>query len=69
MMMEMSDPTYGWTVEMQAKACALKLMTLERDVRYHPRQAGHSKISGNLKGSVQAGCKILWTIGKAWWRK
>lgn len=67
MMMKMSDPTYGWTVEMQAKACALNLTTLERDVRYHPRRAGKSKISGTLKGSFKAGIKILWTIVKAWW--
>ena len=69
MLIHMSDPTYGWTVEMQAKVCAHHLTALERDVHYYPRQAGDSKISGTLKGSVKAGIKILWTIAKAWWMR
>ena len=62
--LQMQDPTFGWTVEMQAKAALKRLNIHEVHVRYRPRYAGESKISGQLKGSIKAGSKILWTIGK-----
>ena len=67
--LNMSDEDFGWTVEMQAKACALNLLCAELDVAYHPRRAGDSKVSGSISGSIRAGIKILWVIGRAWWRK
>ena len=66
--LKMADQDFGWTVEMQAKACAHNMLCAERDVSYHPRRAGRSKVSGSLKGSFKAGIKILWVIGGAWWR-
>ena len=69
MEMNMTDPTYGWTIEMQTKACVLGLSCAERDVHYHPRKAGKSKVSGTISGSFKAGVKILWTIAKAWLNK
>jgi hypothetical protein len=48
-------------VEMQIKALRAGLRIVEIPVRYRPR-IGVSKISGTLKGSVQAGVKILWTV-------
>lgn len=69
MSLEMRDQTYGWTVEMQAKACAQGVLCAERDVTYHPRRAGESKVSGRFSASMRAGVKILWTIGAAWWRQ
>ena len=65
--MEMSDRTWGWTVEMQFKAATQNLQVSEFDVPYRMRQAGTSKISGTIIGSVRAGYKILTTIGKLWW--
>lgn len=59
----MSDPDYGWTVEMQVKAARKKLICMEVPVRYRKR-IGVSKVSGTLRGSVLAGNKILWTIFK-----
>lgn len=59
----MKDRGCGWTVEMQVKAVCADLRVMEVPVRYRPR-IGHSKISGTLKGSVRAGAKILWTIGR-----
>ena len=56
--LHMSDPTYGWNVEMQLKALRQGLRVLEVPVHYRPR-VGQSKISGTVKGSVQAGVKIL----------
>jgi glycosyltransferase involved in cell wall biosynthesis len=62
--LNMSDTTYGWTIEMQIKAAKLKLPTLEVDVRYRHRQAGRSKVSGTLRGVIGASCAILYTIFK-----
>lgn len=59
----MSDPAYGWNVEMQMKAIRQGLRVLEVPVRYRPR-VGQSKISGTLRGSARAGAHIL----RACWR-
>lgn len=61
--LDMQDPTYGWTVEMQVKALQHRMKVVEVPVRYRKR-IGTSKVSGTLSGSVKAGAKILWTIGK-----
>lgn len=61
--LDMQDKTYGWTVEMQLKACKQKLRYTEVSVRYRKR-IGQSKISGTIKGTVLAGYKILATIFK-----
>lgn len=59
----MADLNYGWTVEMQIKAARLGLRTVEIPVKYR-RRIGVSKVSGTLGGTVRAGCKILWVIGR-----
>ena len=59
----MEDPDFGWTVEMQVKAAKLKLRCTEVPVSYRKR-IGVSKISGTIKGTILAGHKILWTIFK-----
>ncbi len=61
--LNMQDPTYGWTIEMQLKAAKHKMITTEVPVNYRVR-IGVSKISGTLKGAVSAGIKIIWTIFK-----
>jgi glycosyltransferase involved in cell wall biosynthesis len=58
----MSDAGYGWTVEMQVKAVRRGLHITEVPVHYHRRKGGESKISATMKGTVQAGAKILYTI-------
>jgi hypothetical protein len=58
----MGDPTFGWTVEMQARAARGGLRCTEVPVSYR-RRVGSSKISGTISGSARAGAKILWTIG------
>ena len=55
------DPTYGWNVEMQMRAVQAGLRILEVRARYRPR-IGQSKISGTLRGSLEAGAKILWSV-------
>lgn len=57
----MCDPTFGWNVEMQAKALAAGSRIVEVPVRYR-RRIGRSKISGTVRGTVMAGTKILATI-------
>jgi glycosyltransferase involved in cell wall biosynthesis len=59
--LQMSDPNFGWTVEMQIKAARHGLRTLEVAVDYRPR-IGYSKITGTLSGTVRAGYKILLTL-------
>ncbi len=63
----MADRTWGWTVEMQAKAALLDIPTVEVDVPYRRRRHGRSKISGTVRGVVTAGTKIIVTIFAVWW--
>jgi glycosyltransferase involved in cell wall biosynthesis len=61
--LRMTDRNFGWTVEMQIKAARQNLRIMEVPVPYRCR-IGQSKISGTLWGSVRAGWKILYLIGK-----
>ena len=65
----MRDRGFGWTVEMQVRAIEEGLRIAEIPVGYRRRQGGRSKISGTLRGSVQAGSIILLTLGRLWWRR
>jgi len=67
--MAMEDRGFGWTVEMQAKAAAMKVKTKEIPVSYFPRQGGRSKISGTLSGAFKAGSVILYTLARLWLRR
>ncbi len=60
---DMKDPDFGWTVEMQVKAAKFKLKCTEVAVTYRKR-IGVSKVSGTIRGTILAGHKILWTIFK-----
>jgi glycosyltransferase involved in cell wall biosynthesis len=64
--LKMQDRGFGWTVEMQVRAAEENIRVREVAVRNYPRRAGVSKISGTIKGSVQAGTIILSTIAKLW---
>ena len=64
----MADRDFGWTIEMQIKAIHAGLRVVEVPMPYRCR-VGRSKISGTLSGSVKAGSKILYTIGKYGWRR
>ena len=66
----MADPTWGWTVEMQARAARAGWRVLEIPVHYRRRRGGRSKISGSPAVAVRAAARILWTLAKvAWSRK
>ncbi len=59
--LNMAEPTYGWTIEMQVKAARDGLRVAETPVSYR-RRIGKSKVSGTVKGVVGASYKILHTI-------
>ncbi|MFZ2898993.1 MAG: glycosyltransferase family 2 protein [Saprospiraceae bacterium] len=61
--MDMQDPDFGWTVEMQVRAAKMRLRCTEVPVNYRQR-IGVSKVSGTIRGTFLAGHKILWTIFK-----
>ena len=61
--LEMSDKTYGWTIEMQIKAAKQKMNYCEVPVNYK-RRIGVSKVSGTVKGTVLAGIKIIFAVFK-----
>lgn len=60
--LKLQDRSFGWNVEMQARAAQLGFRVCELPVHYRRRVHGRSKISGTLVGSARAGVKILWTI-------
>jgi hypothetical protein len=67
--LQMQDRGFGWTVEMQVHAVECGLRICEIPVDYYPRQGGRSKISGTIRGSIQAGLVILSTLGRLYSRR
>lgn len=61
MALGMRDRTFGWTVEMQARAALAGWRMAEVPVSYRPR-VGTSKITGTLSGTLRASAKILFTL-------
>ena len=59
--LEMSDPAFGWTVELQVKGAERGLVSTEVPVGYRKR-VGRSKITGTVRGTFLAGKKILGII-------
>jgi glycosyltransferase involved in cell wall biosynthesis len=64
--LEIQDRTFGWNVEMQARAAQLRFRVCELPVHCRRRLEGRSKISGTIFGSFRAGIRILWTIFRCW---
>lgn len=65
----MADQTWGWTIEMQAKALEAGLRWVEVPIDSGPRAGGRSKISGSLTGTIRAATKMLATIGRLYWSR
>ena len=57
--MQMTEMTYGWNLEMQIKAAAMKLRMVELPVAHRCRQGGESKVAGSLRGSVGAASRLI----------
>ena len=66
--LQMSDKTYGWTIEMQLKVLIQKITYQEVPVSYKKR-IGVSKVSGTVKGTIFAGMKIIGWIFKHYLQK
>lgn len=62
----MREMTYGWSVEMIARAARRGLRVQEVPVTYRKRAGGQSKVSGNLTASLRAGARITGTIFRCW---
>jgi glycosyltransferase involved in cell wall biosynthesis len=60
--LNMREMTYGWSVEMIARAARVGLLVREVPVTYRLRAGGESKVSGNLRASIRAGVRITATI-------
>ena len=61
MRLKMREMTYGWNLEMQMRAAKRGLRILELPTPYRRRQAGESKVSGSLAGTLRAGVQLLST--------
>lgn len=60
----LSDPTWGFNVEMQLDAARQGLRIVEIALPYRNRRGGRSKISGTVIGTVRAGYRILATLAR-----
>jgi len=58
----MSEPTYGWNLEMQMRLAARRLEVREVPVQCRPRMGGESKVSGNLRAALPATLVIVRTF-------
>ncbi len=57
--LDMREMTFGWPTEMMVKSAKQGARILEVPVSWYPRQAGRSKVSGTLRGTILAGWYIL----------
>ena len=57
--LDMRDRAFGWPVEMVVKTAANGARILEVPVSHAPRQAGRSKVSGTVRGTLRAGYAFL----------
>ena len=57
--MQMQEMTFGWNLEMQIRAIQMNLRIVEIPVDYKRRIGGTSKVSGNIKASLQTAWRIL----------
>jgi glycosyltransferase involved in cell wall biosynthesis len=60
----MRELTYGWNLEMQMRVARAGLRVLEVPVAYRRRFGGQSKVAGTLRGSIEAGLKIISTFAR-----
>ena len=60
----MREMTYGWNLEMQMRVARAGLRVVELPVAYRRRLGGESKVAGSLRGSLNAGLKIISTFAR-----
>jgi hypothetical protein len=64
--LNLADRGFGWNVEMQVRAVEAGLRIVEMPVRFRPRRAGESKISGTVMGTARAAWGILGMMFRLW---
>lgn len=64
--LNMDDQNFGWTIQMQVRALNDELRVREIPVPYRKRHGGESKVTATFKGTILAGYKILYTVGREW---
>ena len=57
--LDLQERTFGWPTEMMVAAAEHGARVMEVPVSWHVRNAGSSKVSGTIVGSVLAGWHIL----------
>jgi glycosyltransferase involved in cell wall biosynthesis len=62
--LNMSEMTYGWTVEMIVKCAKRRYRLVERPVASRHRLGGRSKVSGTVKGTLLAAYYLVGTTVK-----
>ncbi|HEX9880314.1 MAG TPA: glycosyltransferase family 2 protein [Candidatus Binatia bacterium] len=62
--LHMKERTCGWPCEMMIKAAKLGCRVEEVPVSYRERTAGHSKVSGSLRGSVGASLSMFKVVAR-----
>jgi glycosyltransferase involved in cell wall biosynthesis len=60
--LSMRGSRFAWPAQLLARASRRGARIVEIDVGYRPRVAGRSKVSGSLRGSVEAGAGIIATL-------
>ncbi len=60
--LEMDDPTWGWTLQMQLRAHHLGAAVRQVEVPRGRRRGGRSKVSGSLGVSLRVGARMGWTL-------
>jgi glycosyltransferase involved in cell wall biosynthesis len=60
--LNMSEPTYGWNLEMQMRVAAARYRILEIPVDHRCRRGGVSKVSGSFSAGLNAAWKIATTF-------
>ena len=60
--LDLDDPNYGWYVQMQVRAARAHLRTVGVPVEFERRSLGRSKVSGSMRGSMDAGLVMLRTL-------
>jgi glycosyltransferase involved in cell wall biosynthesis len=57
--LDLRDRSFGWPVEMVAKAARAGLRIVEVEVTQRPRLGGRSKVAGTVGGSLRAGWRFV----------
>ena len=60
--LDMPGSRFAWPATMLARAARRGARIVEIDVGYRPRVAGRSKVSGSVRGSLEAGAGIVATL-------